>query len=154
MHRIQADWAHVKSVTVRAFKCGHCDRDVASDRGYSSNEPQIVICLCPMCNRPTLFNWGEVFPSARPGGTVEHLPKEIEGLYREARTAAGASAPTACVLALRRLLMHVAVDLEAPEGKSRESDVPLGQSPGPRLRSSALFDSAVLGGRHCAQCCR
>jgi hypothetical protein len=48
---------------------------------------------------------------------VRHLPADVEALYEEARIAASAGAHTASVLSLRKLLMHVAVALDAPENQ-------------------------------------
>jgi hypothetical protein len=44
--------------------------------------------------------------------------RRIASLYDEARTCCSASAFTAAVLILRKLLMNVSVNLGAPEGKS------------------------------------
>jgi len=55
-------------------------------------------------------------PGVSPGETVDHLPKEIERLYEEARRSAAASADTGAVLLCRKLLMNIAVNLKAPAG--------------------------------------
>jgi hypothetical protein len=49
---------------------------------------------------------------------VLHLPTAVEALYEEARTVLGADAPTSATLALRKLLMHVAVEKGAPAGQT------------------------------------
>jgi hypothetical protein len=109
---LAVEWQHVQQFKPHRFRCGHCDRDVASDRGFSSSEGAKRIIMCPSCARPTLFADDEVFPLPRPAEGVEYLPTDVAGLYEEARSAAG-RAPTAAVLALRKLLMHVAVDVGA-----------------------------------------
>ncbi len=57
------------------------------------------------------------------GKEVNHLPPDIGVLYNEARAAIAGSAPTAAVLCCRKLLMHVAVEKGAEEGKSFQSYV-------------------------------
>jgi hypothetical protein len=52
------------------------------------------------------------------GNTVEHLPSDIASLYAEARNCLSVAAPTASVLACRKLLMNVAVSQGADEGKN------------------------------------
>jgi len=51
---------------------------------------------------------------APAGYDVKDLPKDIEGLYNEARVSASSGAPTASVLSLRKLLMNIAVNKGAP----------------------------------------
>lgn len=97
------------------FECGYCDRRVASTNGYLTNSlGQVVqlrgyIYICPNCNRPSYKCVDEISPTPAPGSSVEHVPNDINGIYAEARAAAGAGAFTAAVLACRKLLMNIAV---------------------------------------------
>ena len=117
---ITSKWANPVKIDPHAYQCGHCDQSVASDHGYQTTDGRVRLLLCPLCNHPSVHDAAAhtLFPSASPGGRVDHLPNDVDRLYEEARAAAGASAPTAAVLATRKLLMHVAVDCGAPAGKS------------------------------------
>src|SRR6266702_4280276 len=101
------------------FTCSFCWRQVASERGWTDkygDSPQAEIRICPNCNRPTFFEHGAQYPDVPIGEPVKHLPNDIESLYNEARVAAGAGAPTSAVLALRKLLMNIAVNKGAKPG--------------------------------------
>lgn len=56
-------------------------------------------------------------PGVAPGSEVNNLPQEISALYREARNCVSVGAATASVLACRKLLMNIAVQKGAEEGK-------------------------------------
>jgi hypothetical protein len=47
-----------------------------------------------------------------------HLPPVVASLYDEARNVLAANAPTSATLALRKLLMHIAVEKGAPVGQT------------------------------------
>ncbi len=96
------------------FTSAFCGRDVASEKGWNCKAARLDrsianIRFCPYCNRPSFFEGISQFPRVPAGESVEHLPDDISKLYNEARLSAGANAPTAAVLALRKLLMNVAV---------------------------------------------
>lgn len=57
-------------------------------------------------------------PAALAGEQVEGLPPDIEAAYMEARETAGIDAYTSCELMCRKILMHIAADKGAPEGKT------------------------------------
>ena len=57
------------------------------------------------------------------GAEIAHLPKDVESLYREARNCISVAAPTASVLACRKLLMNVAVSQGAPPNGTFQSYV-------------------------------
>jgi len=56
-------------------------------------------------------------PGVSFGEQVEHLPKEIGDLYEEIRKSTGVGAYTSSVLSCRKILMHIAVEKGAEEGK-------------------------------------
>jgi hypothetical protein len=117
-------WHLAAQVPSAHWKCGYCNREVGSDRGYQLPPPGIAgplfyIRLCGYCNAPTFFaNDGEPSPGALLGEPVEHLPPELEALFQESRASAAAGAHTAAVLVCRKMLMHIAVDAKAAQGKS------------------------------------
>jgi hypothetical protein len=111
-------WQSVTTIAPRQFRCGHCGFNVANDKGYYPNNNNIRrIFLCPNCDKPTYFEEQQrQFPGVTPGNEVQHLPQDLEKLYREARTCCSVSAFTASVLASRKLLMNIAVQQGADPG--------------------------------------
>lgn len=133
MHQIKFEkWNQLNLVARAAFTCGYCATDVASKEGYYATPDgrqaydiaTATIRICPNCNCPSVFSAnGQRFPPASPGATIENVPDDLYELYNEARRSTGASAFTAAVLACRKLLMHIAVQEGAKEGKSFASYV-------------------------------
>jgi hypothetical protein len=112
-------WQNVNSLGSRTFQCGFCGFLVASDRGYfHDSKRQFGVRICPNCERPTFFEADQQVPGVAPGSNVNHVPQEIAALYQEARSAIAANAPTAAVLACRKLLMNIAVSRGAKAGES------------------------------------
>lgn len=111
-------WSSLGSLQSRQFECGFCGMTVASDRGYFIQNNNCRIYICPHCSRPSYFEQDKQYPSATFGNQVQGLPsKEIESLYNEARRCTSVQAYTAAVLACRKLLMNIAVQKGAEEGK-------------------------------------
>jgi hypothetical protein len=79
-----------------------------------------MIRICPHCSGPTFVNipFEEQVPGVPYGNAVKHLPDDIGQLYEEARSCMAGAAPTAAALCCRKILMHVAVERKAQEGKS------------------------------------
>ncbi|HEV7678627.1 MAG TPA: DUF4145 domain-containing protein [Candidatus Dormibacteraeota bacterium] len=77
------------------------------------------IAICGFCGAPTFFlPDGRFSPTAAPGEDIADIPEDVAHLYREARISAAGGANTAAVLVCRKILMHIAVDQEAPESRS------------------------------------
>lgn len=112
-------WHHVESIGARQYQCGHCGFHVANDKGFfQDNSPTRRIYICPNCGKPTFFDESfRQFPGVVPGNEVQHVPPELEQLYREARNCCSVSAFTASVLASRKMLMNIAVQQGASEGE-------------------------------------
>lgn len=114
------------SLEPRGYKCGHCNRSVGPNLGYLAQNPQnphtpaqTYIYVCSYCSKPTFFEpSGRQFPGVGFGDEVASLPPDVASLYSEARSSIAANAFTASVLTCRKLLMHLAVEKGAPEGKS------------------------------------
>ena len=81
---------------------------------YAGRVADPSVKICPVCNRPTFLEGERQYPGVTAGQPVDHLPPEIAAIYAEARNSLAASAPTAAVLTLRKLLMNVAVQEGAP----------------------------------------
>ena len=76
------------------------------------------IRLCPQCNAPTFFSAQEAqHPGPLLGGEVASLTDDVRRIYDEARNALTVGAATGTVMLCRKILMHVAVDMGADEGK-------------------------------------
>lgn len=111
-------WSNLSSLESKEYKCGFCDYIVATDKGFFSDNGQLIF-ICPHCDCPTHFDYmGNQIPDVSPGNEVQHLPDELEALYKEARNCIAVSSYTGSVLLSRKLLMNIAVSQEAEEGKS------------------------------------
>lgn len=112
-------WQNENKIGSQKFNCGFCGNLVASDRGFFSNSRHDRVYICPHCDNPSFFaQAGQQVPGVAPGNDVAHLPNELEAIYNEARRCVSVNAHTAAVLACRKLLMHIAVQQKAEEGKS------------------------------------
>ncbi|MCJ7497042.1 MAG: DUF4145 domain-containing protein [candidate division Zixibacteria bacterium] len=113
-------WVNTSDFKPRKYTCGFCGALVGSNTGYYDRDhPDIKeIYICPNCERPTYFDGLLQYPAPLFGEEVKDLPEEIEKLYNEIRACTGARAYTACVLACRKLLMHIAVEKGASQGLS------------------------------------
>lgn len=122
-------WQNESDISQKKYTCGHpsCGREVASNTGWYYANPRSGVTegwiyICPMCHRPTFFD-DTVSPTLQVPGAgfgkgIEHLPKDIEDLYEEIRKTTSDEAFTSAVLACRKILMHIAVEKGAPEGKN------------------------------------
>ena len=114
------------SIESRSFTCGFCGNRVARDVGWDGRVPGPrqagALRICPECSGPTFLDLANAghpqTPGVPYGNAVNHLPNDVELLYEEARSAMAASSPTAATLCCRKILMHVAVERGAAEGKN------------------------------------
>ena len=110
-------WHGLNGIGPKQFCCGHCGFNVANDKGYFPNDNGGRIYICPNCDKPTFFDENShQYPGVAPGNEVQHIPKELDELYREARNCCSVSAFTASVLVSRKMLMNIAVQQGAQEG--------------------------------------
>ena len=110
-------WIQTQSITQARFTCGFCGHVVGPSTGYEHDDGIRNILICPNCDRPTFFDSQKQTPAPLLGNKVENVPGEINKLYNEARACTGVSVFTAAVMACRKILMHIAVDKGAEEGK-------------------------------------
>lgn len=118
-------WANVQEIPSVKYTCSFCGNQVASNRGLAaisslSRALSAYACICHHCQEVTYIDWrGTQHPGVKRGRPVDHIDEEpVQMLYEEARAAAGAGAYTSCVLACRKLLMHIAVAKGAKEGET------------------------------------
>lgn len=117
----QIAWANNIAISGKSYVCGFCGALVGPSQGYTSkvSDGQVTaIYICPHCYKPTFFNGHEQTPAPVYGDDVPRVPPKVSSLYDEARRCMSVSAHTAAVLVCRKLLMHIAVEKNAPERKS------------------------------------
>lgn len=100
-------------MATKAIICGSCGKGVAADIIAGEDSWRSVAWLrCPLCEEGSVkLSRGAVYPVAPAGGTVLHLPDDVEAAWREARTTHAVAAYTASEMMCRKILMHVAVDV-------------------------------------------
>ena len=116
------DWHKADNIKTHSFRCGYCDRDVASNRGYTADGPA-ALPICPRCWLPTLFTTDSQVPAPMFGAKVESLPDNVAAVYNEARRCMSVGSCTGAVLLCRKLLMHIAVEKGAKAGETFKSYV-------------------------------
>lgn len=106
------------------FVCGHCGVKVtgATLARFNHRRNDRVIAntwvLCTNCGEGSTIVNGNVYPGSVFGPDVEGLPDDVKDAYQEARRCISVNAFTACDLICRKILMHVAVEKGAEEGKT------------------------------------
>jgi len=112
------NWNDLGDLQQKSFKCKFCDKEVASLNAYWRDGINWRIYICPNCARPTFFEGDKQIPAPLLGNKVDELPDKIASLYNEIRDCTGINAFTSAVLSCRKLLMNIAVEQGADEGKS------------------------------------
>ncbi len=120
---IEYKWSGIGEVVRKSFVCGYCGHTVGQDRGYSAKASTghvAQIYPCPNCTMPTFFaHGGDQTPSVRLGRDVTGIDnKEVQTLYNEARDCTSVGAYTGAILLCRKILMNIAVQHKAVEGKT------------------------------------
>jgi hypothetical protein len=117
------EWQNITSPKTHDYTCHFCGNKVASDKGWYAktnfSNVHAFIFICPACKQPTFFGPdGKQTPAPRIGNAVNGITdKGVESLYNEARDCTMIGANTAAVLLSRKLLMNIAVQHGAQQGK-------------------------------------
>jgi hypothetical protein len=114
-------WQNPQNLPARAFVCGFCNHLVASDEGFGlafvEASFQGAIHICTNCGGPNFFGIDYRHPVPALGNPVPHVPNAVNTLYEEARRCSSEKCYTAAVLLCRKMLMNIAVEKGAEEGK-------------------------------------
>lgn len=119
------NWYCPQTLKVKSFKCGYCGDKVSSEKGmkigFQSDGSGNQIggaYICPSCGGIVFITpSNKQFPQSIMGNPVLNVPTELSNLYDEARQCTGQSCFTASVLICRKILMNIAVNQGAEEGK-------------------------------------
>lgn len=122
LHQIPIQFRQLGTVDPVTYTCGWCGSLVGSASGADpfipSGERAGLLRLCPNCGYPSFQDVsGNWTPAVPYGETVANLPDDIAELYGEARDCVSIGANHAAVMVGRKVLMHVAVQNGAEEGK-------------------------------------
>ena len=113
------EWQNVTPLKAESYKCYFCNKNISSSYGYWQNPENGYIFICPECGQPTYFDKEmNQYPASPYGNCVKYITNEsVKLLYEEARRCYSNNCFTAMVLCCRKLLMNIAVDKDAGEGK-------------------------------------
>ena len=118
-------WSNAGGLGRRSYICGYCGNQVAPSTGYNAVDSKkstvtAAILICPNCTKPTFIdNLNDQTPSIRLGNNVEGITDVgVATLYNQARDCTSLGAHTAAALLCRKILMNLAVQHGADEGKS------------------------------------
>ena len=112
-------WRNIAGIKSQSYICGFCGNGVASSQGFHDPEGQRELYVCPHCEQPTYVDGlGKRTPGVAPGVEVANVPEQLDNLYKEARNCVAIGSNTSAVLACRKILMNIAVEQGAEEGKS------------------------------------
>ena len=111
------EWYHLSTITSKSYKCGFCGNEIASNKGYFTENCTGAIYICHKCNKPTFF---DIYNNQMPGVLygkefILDIPEDIKILYNEARKCYSVGAYSAVNMCCRKILMHIAVECGAKE---------------------------------------
>ena len=114
--QIRQSLAGLQDYTIN-YNCGYCGVVVAGIVVTKYKDKSVHWLACPNCKRGSVSNGRIINPSPLRGEDIRGLPETIKSVYMEARKSFSSDCHTACELLCRKILMNVAVERGAPEGK-------------------------------------
>ena len=124
-HFEEGDWKDTHRMSSFSFICWNCNKNVASEKGYSSyyrssrGELASILHICPNCNAPNVQDEEANFILSPLIGTeIKNLSKLIETNYNEIRKCMQARCFNAAIMLMRKMIMHIAVEEGDKEGKN------------------------------------
>jgi len=118
----RGNWGDIPNQNPKSFICWNCNNKVASEKAYASYLPphdRSYIFICPHCNAPNIYD-DESNPVILPlpGKEIKKLPELIEKNYDEIRKCMQAGCFNAAIMMMRKMIMNIAVEEGAEEGKT------------------------------------
>jgi len=121
----EMNWYKAQTLSSKSFLCGYCGNHVSSEKGLKigqhgdgSGQQKGAMYICPSCSGSVFVTPNnKILPQPIMGNKVNNVPTELNELYEEARKCTGQSCFTASVLICRKILMNIAVNQGADEGK-------------------------------------
>lgn len=118
------EWHSISNWPPKSFICWNCGKEVASEKAYALNKPGVgfrfsFIYICPNCNAPMIIDDEKkqvLLPL--PGKEINKLPENINIVYSEIRKCMQSGGFNGAIMLMRKLIMHIAVEEGAEEGKN------------------------------------
>lgn len=118
-------WRNPQSINSVTYGCNWCESRVSAQTGlHTSDASGWSLLICPNCGKPTIKTSKYHLPSQLYGESVSGVPEEISHLYIESRKALSASAPTASIMACRKILLNLAVHHAGLDAKNEKGFSP------------------------------
>lgn len=111
-------WQSLASLGAHTYVCGYCGTNTGTSHGYYMNGSAHKIFVCTNCGLPTLFYGNAQVPGANISIQFKNLPDGVDTIYKEITSSIQNTNDTGAVLLARKLLMHIAVEQGAEEGKT------------------------------------
>ena len=117
-------WHEPATLKPLSWTCGYCGNKVGGVVGFRREDPKDdskMVRVCPHCQNATVFvrmdDTDDIAQVPGPvyGSDIGGLPDGVAALYAECRRCVQYTAYTAGVLAMRKLIMQVAVEKGADE---------------------------------------
>ena len=104
---------------VRTYLCSYCNTMVTSISSITTKStPAAAVHACPGCGKATFFDRdGTQVPAPKLGRDIARLADGVKHTYEEARICTQHACYTASVMLCRKLLMSIAVENGAKEGR-------------------------------------
>lgn len=117
------EWVHLKTGRPLKCICYNCNNMISSNKYYETWVPgrltKSLIHICPHCNAPIVRDYeGKHVISPLIGKNIKKLPEDIERIYLEIRKSMQANCFNGAIMLMRKLIMHIAVEEGADEGKN------------------------------------
>jgi hypothetical protein len=126
MSKFHRNWKNEQPQHGVRYQCGYCGTDTTPSKGWNTDVSDGhlgYILICTNCNKPSFIEAksGKILgttPAAIMGKDIIGLPDDVKALYDEARKCTSNNAYTSAVLTCRKILMHVAVEKGAKDGRN------------------------------------
>ena len=117
------EWQSISNIKAKQFLCWNCHRGIASEKAYLSYKTHgniyvASIYICPFCNAPIVVddeNRHVLLPL--PGKEINKIPENVNRIYSEIRKSMQSGCSNGSIMLMRKLIMHLAVEEGAQEGK-------------------------------------